>query len=147
MVFSTLLVYIYTLSPPFFPSCFFPRDWVLGRMLGLSIVCAVFCGFFFLFCLFRWGSFDTLRWRKPCWFTGPHTYTTNRNVAQKRIGSNRLYIFFASIFFSFVFLSFLFSLKVHQILGVEDCISAVMSVVSSVLITYSLSVVTQWFLF
>lgn len=75
------------------------------------------------------------------WATHLHLEQERRPEATGCISFLRVF------FFPFVFLSFLFSLNVHQFFGVEGCISAVTSVVSSVLITYSLSVVTQWFLF
>lgn len=154
-VFGTLLVYIYTLFLFFF-SPVFPSRLGFGRMLGRALFTPVFSGFFSLVVFSVEGVLTLFDGEETCWFivrtmdrridTVTYTLTARTGTSS---GNTLLYIIceYFHLFFLFVFLSFLFSLDVHQFFGVEDCISAVMSVVSSVLITYSLSVVTQWFLF
>lgn len=160
-------VYIYTLSSFFFClflACsfffFFQAGvWAAERGVcwGIAFFHPVFCGFF-CFIFFVGGIFHTLRRRRNMYngladtYCHLHTYTpqqTSRNVVLKRIRNTLLYIFlrvFSFVFplyfypstFPSIFTNFSASRAAYQ----RFCLSA-----SSVLITYSLSVVTQWPLF
>lgn len=134
----------------------------MGRMLGSSIVYSVFCGFVFSFFILFFGVVFTLFDRKEtCLFIVQwtsrnslqhiHTCTiasrTNRNAVLKNPKRPTVYLY-ASIFLCLslfpLYLIIPFPSVVHQSpTYIEECIPAVLSVVGSVLITYSVSAVAQ----
>lgn len=157
-------VYIYTLSSFFFClflACpfFFPGRGLgsgTGRMLGSSFFPPRVLRIL-LFHIFRRGYFSHSDGEETCitdWqiYCHLHTYTpqqTSRTVVLKRIRNTLLYIFlrvfsfvFPLYFYSSTFPSIFTNFSASRAAYQRFCLS-----VSSVLITYSLSVVTQWPLF